>query len=593
MSEKRPTVLEMAPSAVRREEPTVSRWFGFVGWCAVLVGTIIALVNIYKGERLATEFLGWLLVVLGLTGAVAHAAVESDQLLRRVLGGLGALALLIGVVIGIVLPLESVHLAKSWAVGLLPFIPGLIFITLFARQETEPFFKDLAVYGLGGIGFILSLIGFIGTIAAPGWISGPGGVAIVVGFLTLVLYLSLTGSTNSIGYWSAVAMGVLGLLMLAWGVGRSILPDVLHEWRTPPKGYAWPTVLIGAVFLAGGLGAYLKAPKSGKPSTEQQSLKSLGRIAILIGIILGLIGVGRLIAPGILTKAGWFASIPVPYLGSAGILLIVAGIIYLLSSIGFASENRLVVMTRRELTAFFVSPIAYMVMAGFTVIFAWNYRIFLRELAEGTEFNRPLEEPIVQNYIVSFFPVIAVLFAVPLLTMRLLSEERRTGTYEVLVTAPVSEYLVVLSKFFAALMFFMFLFVPWLLFLVSLRLEGGEAFDYRPLLTFFLALLASAAGFIAMGLFFSSFPRNQIIAAALTFMGMVILVGLFFLNRELKPGEGFGGAVKPVVRTMSFVNMWIEAGLGKLWLRDVVYHLSAAVLWLFLSIKVLEARKWT
>jgi gliding motility-associated transport system permease protein len=593
---KHPLVMETAPSNVRQGEPTVWRWFGFIGWCAILVGTIIALVNIYKGDRLATEWMGWLLVSLGLVGTIGHAAVENDQLLRRILGGVGALGLLVGIVIGIVLPLESVHLAKSWAIGLLPFFPGLIFIGLFARQETEPFFKDLARFGLGGIGFLLTLIGFVGVIVAPAWLSGPGGGALILGFFTLLFYLSLMGSTSIIGYWSAVAMGMLGLLMFAWGLGRSVIPDLLHEWRSPPKGYAWPAAGIGLGFVALGLVAYFMKPKAANESgaaANQESLKSLGRIAILIGIIVGLVGVCRLIAPGILQSTGWFASIPRPYLGSAGILLMVAGIIYLLGSLGFASENRLVVMTRREFTAFFVSPIAYFALLGFVIIGGVHYWDFLNDLAEGSELNRPLEEPIVRGYIVSFYPVIAVMFAVPVLTMRLLSEERRSGTYEVLVTAPLSEFVVVLSKFFAALLFFMLLFVSWMLFLVALRLESGQAFDYRPLLTFLLALLTCGANFIALGLFFSSLTRNQIIAAVLCFMGMVIMVGLFFLNRQLKAGEGFGGSIKPVIRTTSFVNMWIDAGFGKLWLRDVVYHISAAVIWLFLSIKVLEARKWT
>jgi hypothetical protein len=598
MTTKHPAVLETAPSTVRQDEPSVWRTIGLVGWCLVFVGTIIALVNIYQGERywaVVSEHAGWLYVIFGLTGAIVHAAIEKDELLRRVIGAAGALGLLAGVILGIVFSLESVHLAKSWGVGLLPFIPGLIFIALFARQETEEFFKNLAVYGLGGIGLVLTLIGLIGTIAAPGWISGPGGVALVVGFFSLLLYLSLTGTASPIGYWSAVAMGALGLLLFAWGLGRSVFPELLHEWRAPAKGYAWPMALVGGVFLALGLAAYFLAAKPanvGTISADQQSRKSLARIAILIGVILGLVGVGRLVAPSILRSAGWFTSAPAPYLGSAGILLMLAGGIYVLGAIGFASENRLVVMTRREFTAFFVSPVAYIVLISFALIGTYNYRIFLYELLTGTQANQPLEEPIVRDYIIGFVPVVAVMVAVPALTMRLLSEEKRTGTLEVLLTAPLSEYPIVLSKFFATLIFFMLLFLPWVLFLVPLRLEGGQPFDYRPLLSFLLALLVSGAGFIAMGLFFSSLTSNQIIAAVLSFVGMMLMVCLYFVNRFAGAEEAYA-SFRPVLRTVSFVNMWIDAGFGKLWLRDVMYHISATVFWLFLTIKVLEARKWT
>ena len=90
-------------------------------------------------------------------------------------------------------------------------------------------------------------------------------------------------------------------------------------------------------------------------------------------------------------------------------------------------------------------------------------------------------------------------FLVPALTMRLLSEEKRTGTLEVLLTAPVNEAAVVLSKFLACWLFFMLCWVPTGLYLIALRVEGGQPFDYRPLLSFYLAVGASGAAFIAIG----------------------------------------------------------------------------------------------
>src|SRR5437879_3140322 len=132
-------------------------------------------------------------------------------------------------------------------------------------------------------------------------------------------------------------------------------------------------------------------------------------------------------------------------------------------------------------------------------------------------------EPIIRFYFIAWWPVITTIFIVPVLTMRLLSEEQRTGTLEVLFTAPVGETVVVLSKFLASWIFFMLTWVPWGLFLVALRVEGGQPFEYRPLLSFYIAMACSGAAFLAMGLFFSSLTRNQIVSAILTFVGMLSL----------------------------------------------------------------------
>src|SRR5690606_34272459 len=121
-------------------------------------------------------------------------------------------------------------------------------------------------------------------------------------------------------------------------------------------------------------------------------------------------------------------------------------------------------------------------------------------------------EPIVQYYLFSLVPVLVNLFVPPILTMKLLSEERSTGTLEVLMTAPVDEPTVVLSKFLAGFLLFLTVWVPFGLYLLAIPIAGGNYFDYQPLISFSLALAVSGAGFIAVGLFFSSLTRNQIVS---------------------------------------------------------------------------------
>jgi ABC-type Na+ efflux pump permease subunit len=210
------------------------------------------------------------------------------------------------------------------------------------------------------------------------------------------------------------------------------------------------------------------------------------------------------------------------------------------------------------------------------------------DIMGGPGAPRAALEPIVIGYIISWFPVICVLILVPVLTMRLLSEEQRTGTLEMMLTAPVEETVVVVSKFLAALIFFVLVWVPWGLFLVALRVEGGSEFDFLPLLGFLVALIFTGSAFVSMGVFFSSLTKNQLAAAVLTFAGMFLLTFVFFSKQDLPETD----AKRVILNHISYVDLWINVLNGKLASRDLVIYLAATILWLFLSVKVLESRKW-
>jgi hypothetical protein len=271
-----------------------------------------------------------------------------------------------------------------------------------------------------------------------------------------------------------------------------------------------------------------------------------------------------------------------------GLVLVGLGVLYVIWSVAICSERQLVVLARRELATYFYSPIAYLVLFGMSVICWFSYWMFLSELVDAQFRGSSLPEPILRFYFVSLLPVVAMLFVVPALTMRLLSEEQRTGTMEVMLTAPINEPTVVLSKFFGGLAFFLVMCLPLVLFLIPLRVEGGKPFDVLPLLSFLLALICSGSAFVAMGLFFSSLTRNQIVAAVLTFMGMIVLlVGYFVVERNM-----LWPTANSVVRQVSFINLWVDSLAGKMYLRDLIGQVSLAVFFLFLTVKVLESRRW-
>jgi ABC-type transport system involved in multi-copper enzyme maturation permease subunit len=206
---------------------------------------------------------------------------------------------------------------------------------------------------------------------------------------------------------------------------------------------------------------------------------------------------------------------------------------------------------------------------------------------------RVFPEPVIKEYLLAFSPVFCLVFAVPALTMRLLSEEHRTGTLEVLFTAPLGETVVVLSKFLAVWVFFMLVWMPWGICLIAFRVEGGQQFEYRPLLIYYLMLACTGAGFLSMGLFFSSLTRNQIVAAILTFMGMLFLTVLYWAKNTLQPQQGEASGWVPLLNHASYLDLWISSLLyAEITPKFYVFHLSAAVFWLFLTIKVLESRRW-
>jgi ABC-type transport system involved in multi-copper enzyme maturation permease subunit len=281
------------------------------------------------------------------------------------------------------------------------------------------------------------------------------------------------------------------------------------------------------------------------------------------------------------------------YLVPGGLLLGGLGAAFLAVGVGVVVDAPVVVLLRRELAAFFYSPIAYLVLFGNALIAGMSYLFFIGTLFGGDpDMQRGVvPEPIVARY---WALGMGAAFTVPVLvaaiTMRSFAEEKRSGTLEVLLTAPVSDWAVVLSKFLAALAFFMLCSLPAAGFLVALRYAGGTPFDYRPLLSYYLAMLACGVSFVGFGVFVSSLTRNQIVAAVITFAGIFAMLltvlrdAFSFVIKE----TGF----RNVLGKFDYFTLWQQALNGQLPVPEVCVQVSLGVFWLFLTIKVLEARRW-
>jgi ABC-2 type transport system permease protein len=269
--------------------------------------------------------------------------------------------------------------------------------------------------------------------------------------------------------------------------------------------------------------------------------------------------------------------------------MLIVAVAYVAVGLGMALDWPYFVLTRRELAAFFLSPIAYISLFAFCICSWVSFWMFISIFDRGGR-GGPVQipEPVMVNYFISLFPVFVLLFVVPALTMRLLSDEQRSGTLEVLLTAPVDEPVVVLSKFTAGLIGYMVVWLPFGLILLAIPAAGGTMFDYRPIFSFSLAMLATGAMFISMGLFCSSLTSSQIASGLLAFGGMLLLTFVFFLaQRETGSRE-----LTTVLRHVSYLHTWISALEGRVVLRELLFPLSATVLFLFMTVKVLESRKW-
>ncbi len=176
-------------------------------------------------------------------------------------------------------------------------------------------------------------------------------------------------------------------------------------------------------------------------------------------------------------------------------------------------------LVRRELGAYFLGPIAYLLLLAFQAI-AWiNFSEMIDTLSNPQTDYTGLANPM-NSYISGSGPFwFAIMFAVPALTMRLLAEERRSGTIESLLTVPVTESEVVLSKWLAGVVMFWALLLPFAVYLPFLRHYGQFPFDLGPVATLSIGLTTLGMMFVAIGLFFSALTKNQIIAAVLSFCG--------------------------------------------------------------------------
>ncbi|MFN2132563.1 MAG: ABC transporter permease [Anaerolineae bacterium] len=230
------------------------------------------------------------------------------------------------------------------------------------------------------------------------------------------------------------------------------------------------------------------------------------------------------------------------------------------------------IIARRELYAYFVSPIAYLVAAAFLLLSGLFFVVGAARWQDATL------QPMFGSL------SIVLIFLAPVLTMRLLSREQDQGTIELLLTAPVRDWEVVTGKFLSSLIYYAGTLALTGLYIPVLVLYGHP--DLGTIGSGYLGLVLLGAALLALGVLSSSLTGNQIVAAVI---GIVASVGLWLLDLL---GSLLGSGVQQVIGYLTPSGHYYNLVDGIVDTRDLVYYLSATFLFLFLASRVIEARRW-
>lgn len=239
-------------------------------------------------------------------------------------------------------------------------------------------------------------------------------------------------------------------------------------------------------------------------------------------------------------------------------------------------------LLQRELRAYFVSPLAWAVLTFQLLVQGISFVVIVFFLSDprATGDITPFEA-----LFNGFFFWITLIFLTPIITMRLISEERGTGTLEILLTSPLSETQMVIAKYSAALIFWCFLWLPTALY--PMIIGRYSDVDWGPVGAGYVGVLGLGAMFLAVGLFGSSFAKNQIVGAAATF-AMLMFFFIVPWSGSLAPNE----TVQQILGYTDILSHMDEFSKGIVDSRRLVYYLTTTSLFLFLTVRAVEAKKW-
>jgi len=252
--------------------------------------------------------------------------------------------------------------------------------------------------------------------------------------------------------------------------------------------------------------------------------------------------------------------------------------------------NSILLICRKELKSYFVSPIAYAVLADFALVFGVAFYTATRDFvrfsfqAQMMGQNQPMNvNSDIIRPLLGFAATVA-LFLLPMITMRLVAEEKRTGTIELLMTSPVSDAGIIIGKWLGAMLLYLCVLGMSML-SIALLFAWGKP-DLKPVLVAYLGLALQGACLLAIGTLVSTTTKDQIVAVVVTFHLSLFLWLLSWFT-------AFGStAFTQVVNYLSIVTHMENFSKGVLDLKDVVFYVSLIFLALFLTLRQMESLRW-
>ena len=252
--------------------------------------------------------------------------------------------------------------------------------------------------------------------------------------------------------------------------------------------------------------------------------------------------------------------------------------------------RNILAIAHKELRSYFASPIAYIVIGFFALLYGFFFvaimQYFVRSSmqaglmagAQSMNVNQQLIRPLLQNFLV------VNLFLLPMVTMRTYSEEKRSGTIELLLTSPVTDFEIVMGKFLGAMGLYAAMLAVTLPHVAILFRYSRP--EWMPIVTSYLGLMLFGGCFVAVGLFISSLSKNQIVAGSVTF---VIFLLLWVINWI---GSFAGPTGEKLTAYLSIVDHFDDFSKGVIDTTHLIYYLSFITFGLFLTAKSVDSERW-
>jgi len=252
--------------------------------------------------------------------------------------------------------------------------------------------------------------------------------------------------------------------------------------------------------------------------------------------------------------------------------------------------RNILAIAHKELKSYFSSPIAYIVIGFWALLYGYFFisilQFFVRQSMQMSQFggpqsmnvNQQLIRPLLQNV------TILDLFLLPMVTMRTYAEEKRSGTIELLLTSPVSDFEIIMGKFLGAMALYTVMLAVTLLHIGLLFWYGHP--EWKPIVTAYLGLWLLGGCFVSLGLLISSMTKNQIVAGMVTFAIFLMFWVITWV------GSFSGPTVDKLTQYLSIIDHYDDFGKGVLDTTHVIYYLSFITFGLFLTAKSVDSERW-